>query len=91
MCPLVDKFSRLAALKPAHGVALAPAALRAPDECDPVSQLLGGGVATNHFGEHLAIRNWFSTPEFSEPSAGVLDLLTKAPAPQNHPGRKERA
>jgi len=91
MSASVDKFSRLAALKPAHRIAQTPAALRAPDECDPVSKLLGGGIARNHYGEHLAIRNWFSTPEFSEPSAGVLDLLTKAPAPQNHPGRRERA
>ncbi len=86
-----DKFARLAALRPARGIAQTPAALRAPDECDPISKLLGGGIARNHYGEHLAIRNWFSTPEFSEPSAGVLDLLTKTPAPQNHPGRRERA
>jgi hypothetical protein len=34
-------------------------------------------VANNHFGEHLAIRNWFSTPEFSEPSAVALELLSR--------------
>jgi hypothetical protein len=34
-------------------------------------------VAKNHFGEHLAIRNWFSTPEFSEPSAVALELLSR--------------
>src|SRR5271157_1714050 len=78
----VDKFSRLAALRPARGATQAPAILRAPDECDSISQLLGGGIARNHYGEHLAIRNWFSTPEFSEPSAVALDLLTKAPARQ---------
>ena len=83
MSTSVDKFSRLAALKPARGVARAPAALRAPDECDPVSQLLGGGIARNHYGEHLAIRNWFSTPEFTEPSVGALDLLTKAPTSES--------
>src|SRR5271157_4458933 len=74
----VDKFSRLAALRPARGVSQTPAALRAPDETDALSHLLGAGIARNHYGEHLAIRHWFSTPEFSEPSAVALDLLTKA-------------
>ncbi len=83
MAALVDKFSRLTALKPARGISHTPVVLRAPDECDPVSQLLGGGIARNHYGEHLAIRNWFSTPEFIEPSAGALDLLTKAPASES--------
>ncbi len=78
MTSSVDKFSRLAALRPARGIVQAPAALRVPDECDPISLLLGGGIARNQYGEHLAIRNWFSTPEFSEPSTGALDLLTKA-------------
>src|SRR5260221_763952 len=41
------------------------------------SRLLGAGIARNHFGEHLAIRNWFSTPEFAEPSPVTLELLTK--------------
>ncbi|HKI13330.1 MAG TPA: ribonuclease H-like domain-containing protein [Candidatus Acidoferrum sp.] len=86
-----DKFARLAALKPAHGIAQRPAALRAPDETDALSRLLGAGIARNHYGEHLAIRNWFATPEFSEPSPVTLDLLTRATAPQDHPGRKERA
>src|SRR5208283_4515817 len=75
----VDRFSRLAALKPARGVAQKPAALRAPDETDALSRLLGAGIARNHYGEHLAIRNWFSTPEFTPPSHVSLDLLTKAP------------
>lgn len=34
-------------------------------------------MAKNQFGEHLAIRNWFSTPEFSEPSAVALELLSR--------------
>jgi uncharacterized protein YprB with RNaseH-like and TPR domain len=34
-------------------------------------------VARNHFGEHLAVRNWFSTPEFSAPSAIALELLSR--------------
>jgi len=83
MPPSVDRFSRLAALKPAHGAAQKPAALRAPDETDALSHLLGAGIARNHYGEHLAIRNWFSTPEFCEPSPVALDLLTKAPASES--------
>ena len=40
--------------------------------------LLGGGIARNQYGDHLAIRNWFSTPEFVQPSPTALELLTKA-------------
>jgi uncharacterized protein YprB with RNaseH-like and TPR domain len=57
-----------------------PADLRAPDETDSLSRLLGAGIARNHFGEHLAIRNWFSTPEFTEPSPAALELLTRQPS-----------
>ena len=70
-----DKFSRLAALKPARIFPQKPPDLRAPTEEDPVSRLLGGGIARNHYGDHLAIRNWFSTPEFVAPCAVALDLL----------------
>ena len=54
-----------------------PAAIRTPCEEDALGRLLGAGIATNHFGEHLAIRNWFSTPEFSEPSSTTLELLSQ--------------
>jgi uncharacterized protein len=54
-----------------------PGPLRAPDQEDSIARLLGAGVAKNHFGEHLAIRNWFSTPEFSEPSTVALELLSR--------------
>jgi uncharacterized protein len=72
-----DKFSRLAALKPARATTARPPDLRLPDETDPISFLLGGGIARNHYGEHLAIRNWFSTPEFTHPSPVALDLLSR--------------
>jgi uncharacterized protein YprB with RNaseH-like and TPR domain len=71
-----DKFSRLAALKPARAIPSKPAALRAPEEADLIGNLLGAGVAKNHFGEHLAVRNWFSTPESTDPSPVSLDLLS---------------
>jgi uncharacterized protein len=73
----------LAALKPARALAPRPSELRAPDETDSLSRLLGAGIARNHFGEHLAIRNWFSTPEFFEPSRAALELLTKRPATES--------
>jgi len=72
-----DKFARLAALKPARALPSQPSALRTPDDNDEIARLLGAGVACNHFGAHLAIRNWFSTPEFSSPSAVALELLSR--------------
>jgi uncharacterized protein YprB with RNaseH-like and TPR domain len=77
MSAAADKFSRLAALKPARPMPARPAAIRTPGEEDALGRLLGAGVATNHFGEHLAIRNWFSTPEFTEPSSITLELLSR--------------
>jgi uncharacterized protein len=77
MSAAADKFSRVAALKPARSAPEKPSPLRLPDETDPISLLLGGGIATNHYGEHLAIRNWFSTPEFMPPSSAALQLLSR--------------
>jgi uncharacterized protein YprB with RNaseH-like and TPR domain len=79
----------LAALKPARGAAPKPAELRAPDETDSLSRLLGAGIARNHYGEHLAIRNWFSTPEFAEPSRVALELLTKRPVSEGGRYKKQ--
>jgi uncharacterized protein YprB with RNaseH-like and TPR domain len=77
MSAAADKFSRLAALKPTRSISARPAAIRTPGEEDTLGHLLGAGVATNHFGEHLAIRNWFSTPEFADPSSITLELLSR--------------
>jgi uncharacterized protein YprB with RNaseH-like and TPR domain len=77
MAASADRFSRLAALRPARSSPSRPATLRAPGQEDSLAHLLGAGVAKNHFGEHLAIRNWFSTPEFSEPSPIALELLSR--------------
>jgi uncharacterized protein YprB with RNaseH-like and TPR domain len=77
MATSADKFSRLAALRPARPVPSRPTSLRAPDQEDAIARLIGAGVARNHFGEHLVLRNWFSTPEFSEPSAIALELLSR--------------
>lgn len=78
MAATADKFSRLSALKPARLVAAKLADLRAPDEDDSFARRLGAGIAKNHFGEHLSICNWFSTPEFSEASSASLDLLSRS-------------
>jgi uncharacterized protein len=75
--PAADKFSRLAALKPSRPMPARPAAIRTPGEEDILGSLLGAGIATNHFGEHLAVRNWFSTPEFTDPSSPTLELLSR--------------
>jgi len=77
MAPTADRFSRLSALKPARPV-LARPALSEPNEEDSLARRLGAGVAKNHFGEHLSIRNWFSTPEYSQASSASLDLLSRA-------------
>ena len=77
MSSSADKFSRLAALKPSRPMPARPAAIRTPGEEDTLGRLLGAGVASNHFGEHLAIRNWYSTPEFAEPSSTTLELLSR--------------
>jgi uncharacterized protein YprB with RNaseH-like and TPR domain len=55
-----------------------PAAIRTPGEEDALGRILGAGVARNHFGEHLTVRNWFSTPEFAEPFPATLELLSHA-------------
>ncbi len=74
----VEKFARLAALKPSRQMPARPAAIRTPGEEDALVRLLGAGVARNHFGEHLAVRNWFSTPEFYDPSPITLELLSRS-------------
>ncbi len=78
MAASADKFSRLAALKPTRPMPSRPPALREPDQEDAIARLIGAGVARNHFGEHLVLRNWFSTPESFEPSTVALELLVRA-------------
>jgi uncharacterized protein len=77
MAATADRFSRLAALKPTRPIPARPAAIRTPGEEDSLGRLLGAGIAANHFGEHLSIRNWFSTPEFADPSSTTLELLSR--------------
>ena len=74
---LADKFSRLAALKPSRAMAARPATRRAPEQEDSLSRLLGAAIGTNHYGEHVCVSNWFSTPEFADPSSATLELLCR--------------
>jgi hypothetical protein len=78
-----DKFARLAALRPAPGALVCEAPLtcvNAPtdgvDECT-LAKLLGATIASTKFGNHLSIRNWYSTPEFPDVSPAALDLLCR--------------
>jgi uncharacterized protein YprB with RNaseH-like and TPR domain len=73
----LDRFSRLAALKPSRSTPSRPATLRPPDQGDALARLLSAGIMTNRYGEHLTVRNWFSTPEFAEPSPSALELLSR--------------
>jgi len=73
----LDRFSRLAALKPARTVAPLAEPFGEPMQGDEVAHLLGGLCQKTKFGEHLTIRNWYSTPEFAEPAAAALDLLAR--------------
>ena len=77
MAATADKFARLAALKPARAIGRRPPERRAPDEADILARLLGAEVSRNHHGEHLAIRNWYSTPQFEPPSAAAVELLSR--------------
>jgi uncharacterized protein len=78
MTAALDRFARISALRPARAAVPRSASLSPPDKEDTIAQLIGAQVAKNHFGEHLSVRNWFSTPEFVEPLPASLALLSHA-------------
>ncbi len=78
MAPFGDKFSRLAALKPTRPRPSGAELLRAPHAEDSLSRLLGAGIATNRYGQHILVRNWFSSPEYCDISAVSLELLSRS-------------
>src|SRR5205814_3092607 len=41
-------------------------------------QLLGAAIATNRYGEHVCVRNWFSSPALTEPAQVTLRLLARS-------------
>jgi uncharacterized protein YprB with RNaseH-like and TPR domain len=63
---LPERFSRVAALRPAKprlAADAAPEVKRQPVNFHALAALCGAAVEHNHYGEHLAIRRWFPTPE----------------------------
>jgi uncharacterized protein YprB with RNaseH-like and TPR domain len=64
---LNDKFSRIAALRPARknsaAVPFVRETLPADTDAGELARLTGATVQSNRFGEHLVIRRWFATPE----------------------------
>ena len=78
MAAFGDKFSRLAALKPTRPRPSGAELLRAPHAEDSLSRLLGAGIATNPYGQHVFVRNWFSSPEYSDFSDVSRELLSRS-------------
>src|SRR5260370_29060888 len=79
----IDKFARLAALRPAEGTITRDERTPAEDsqgagldEC-ALARLLGATIFSTKYGRHLSIRNWYATPEFPEVAPAALDLLCK--------------
>jgi uncharacterized protein YprB with RNaseH-like and TPR domain len=77
---LSDRFSRLAALKPARKSAVAriddsPRGVspELPSGSDRLAQLLGAFPHQTEFGEHLALRRWFSESIGPEAPDGPLN------------------
>jgi uncharacterized protein YprB with RNaseH-like and TPR domain len=64
--PVQDRYARLAALRPARragtagGGATRGHAPDIPEGAERLAQLLGAAPQRNRFGEHLALRRWFS-------------------------------
>src|SRR6267154_244986 len=79
----LDKFARVAALRPALGAATCGEGLSPEDsptsgldECT-LAKLLGATIATTKYGNHLSIRNWFAAPQLPEVAPAALDLLCR--------------
>ncbi len=74
-----DKFARVASLRPVRKrePAAPESARESAAEADTLIGLLGASVRRNRYGEHLEVRQWFSTPEACAPSAPALDLLLR--------------
>lgn len=95
-----NRFATLAALKPARRRAavetnIEPRGLspEIPEGSERLAELLGAMPARNRFGEHLALRRWFSESIGCEPPEQAVDeavlrlLAPKAPADIADPQR----
>ena len=73
-----DRFAGVKALRPAARPAgEAPRGERAQvaEASEQLAMLLGASAKSNRYGEHLALRRWFSEPNAFEPHADSLRLL----------------
>ena len=96
MASASDKFARLSALRPIHPRRVVTQMdthfagefrQQTEEEC-ALARMIGATVSENEFGCHLRVRNWHATPEFTEPSRVVIELLEKRCAPKK-PGHPE--
>ena len=73
---LADKFAHVYALRPARKRDVEPSRTAGLSiEFDRLAQLLGAQANRNRYGEHLSLRQWYSTPEMCSPDARSLSLL----------------
>ncbi len=81
MASIADKLTRVSALRGVPKLCDARACGEPPRGAEEIATLLGAACASNHYGEHLLVHNWFSSPE---PGAAIgceqmrgaaLDLL----------------
>ena len=71
----VDKFARIAALRPAGGKEAPGLRVSETAANEGLLELLGAQINRNHYGEHLSLREWYPTPEMCSLDARSLSLL----------------
>jgi uncharacterized protein YprB with RNaseH-like and TPR domain len=73
-----DIFAGVKALRPAPRIVDEPRGERAQvaEASEQLAMLLGAKVGSNRYGEHLALRRWFSEPNSFEPHPLSLRLLS---------------
>jgi len=70
------KFARIAALRPAHGRQTPVThVLDADGGGDRLAELLGASIHRNHYGAHLALRQWYATQEMCSLDERSVSLL----------------
>jgi uncharacterized protein len=53
-----------------------------PEGSSRLAELLGAAARSNHYGEHLALRRWFSDPALSAVDPKVIQLLAPEAPPE---------